>query len=456
MNKTWIIPLAVLMVVPALGAATPIVQTVAVPERLVEGHTVFTVIEQVNATTANKNEFAAAVAVLVREATANTVSERFPGVLWFNDQYLVDPVDNSNNNVNIRYPCTGSVAGDNQGDFLTNPVDPGTPGVPGSHGANSQFSAYVAGVPGVGSPGYVESYLITDPNDHQWNVDKWDVTGGAGTLPLWTVAMEDNQAGYDTPDDGVSNCAPYVEATQQTPVSCGAGDGNVALGIPPGQNPGHCDANPSNPTAVGIGGSGSPDYPTTGTTCDPTTILGQNLGNSCDLKYNAVLFFYLGDLTVGAGDLLHCSSQVDYTPRPAACPPVAPDGTATGADVSGCQAGTNPIFADQWPCPGNDDNKEGNSHPYNPFNGLPVCPNCVGRDNHGGSGGTTPGDPTYAGADQVNSAATGHSHATRMVDLWYGNNPAPNPRAYRVVDTEGSLAPFYCEDGFTLCVPGDL
>src|SRR5260221_11219859 len=113
--RTWIIPLAVLMVVPALGAATPIVAP-PVPEQLVEGHTVFTVIEQVKTTAQSQAEYAAAVAVLVREATAVIQNDRFPGVLWFNDQYLADPIKPDNAQTSTRYPCTGAVLAVNAGD----------------------------------------------------------------------------------------------------------------------------------------------------------------------------------------------------------------------------------------------------------------------------------------------------------------------------------------------------
>lgn len=408
--KTWIIPLAVLMVVPALGAAAPIV-VAPVPEQLVEGHTVFTVIEQVNATTTNKTQFAAAVAVLVREAIARNVNERFPGVLWFNDQYLVDPVDNSANRVVVRYPCTGSVLAVNTGG-----QDPRT-----------AFHPVVVGAP---VPAYVESYLVTDPNDHTWNVDKWFYTSTtAVTDTIWTVALNGNDGGYNTPDDGTSSCAPYTESTIDTGLAaCGPGDGNLAVGIPPGQNPGHCNSK------GGFLNSGSPDYPTPGTQCAPG-----GGGNGCDLRYNAVLFFYLEDLLVAGANKLHHSGA-----------PVA------GDDASGCetpktpeQIAAEPYFVDHWPCPGANDNAEGNSHPYNPFNGLPICPNCVGRNNHGGSAGVVPG--TNTGGDGVQ-----YSHATRNIDIYYSFNPAPTVRNYRLIDTEGSTAPFFCEDFFAKCIPGDL
>src|SRR5438552_4482728 len=180
--RTWIIPLAVLMVVPAFGAATPIVAP-PVPEQLVEGHTVFTVIEQVQSTTINHVEYAAAVAVLVREATAVAQSDRFPGVLWFNDQYLVDPIKSYNAQTDIRYPCTGAVLAVNSGS------------------ADPRLAPWPAG--GM-QAGYIESYLITDPNDRVWDVDKWTFTDGGGATELiWSVAIMNNQAGYGTPDDGI-------------------------------------------------------------------------------------------------------------------------------------------------------------------------------------------------------------------------------------------------------------
>jgi len=418
MNKLWIIALAALVAVPALGAATPIVTIGPVTEQLVEGHTVFTVLEVVTQTNTTRTQFAAAVAVLVRQASAVNANERFPGVLWFNDQYLTDPVDNAQNNVQIRYPCVGAVQAVNQGslpagatptDLWTDPTLAPT------------------------APTYAESYMITDPNDHQWNVDKWSATTTAATFPVWTVAMEDNQAGYDSQDDGVANCDPYVESSTAVPVSCGPyhpnfddTSGNMSLGGGGTVPSNHCQSD------QGPGSEGSPSYPTPGATCD-------NGGSGCDLKYNAVLYFYLEDLTVaGAGVKDHCSFQEN------AAPPTCADAN----DASGCQVNTDPIFPDQWPCPSGDDNAEGNSHPYNPFNGLPICPNCVGRGNHGGSDVTPPGS-----TEGTNS---NYRHATRLVDIYYGHNPAPGSRGYRVLDAEGSTAPYFCEDGFTSCIPGDL
>src|SRR5438128_1058844 len=84
-----------------------------IPEQAVEGHTVFTVIQGRYPTSTTENDhFATAVAVLIREFHRNTVAldTRFPGVLWFNDQYLVTCSSSCANvkstvTKTIRYPC---------------------------------------------------------------------------------------------------------------------------------------------------------------------------------------------------------------------------------------------------------------------------------------------------------------------------------------------------------------
>lgn len=114
-NRMLAVAAVLAMAVPALGAATPIVVP-PVPEQLVEGHTVFTVIEIVAKTQTNETRFAAAVAVLVREYQQAARAQRFPGVLWFNDQYLVNPSAANNNFDAFRYPCGGAVMAVNAGD----------------------------------------------------------------------------------------------------------------------------------------------------------------------------------------------------------------------------------------------------------------------------------------------------------------------------------------------------
>lgn len=106
---------ALLMLIPALGVATAIVLP-PVPEQLIEGHTVFTVIEMRSRTQTNETRFAAAVAVLVREYEEVKRTQRFPGVLWFNDQYLVDPLQRTVDFEAFRYPCGGAVLAVNAGD----------------------------------------------------------------------------------------------------------------------------------------------------------------------------------------------------------------------------------------------------------------------------------------------------------------------------------------------------
>lgn len=120
-NRMLAVAAVLVMAVPALGAATPIVVP-PVPEQLVEGHTVFTVIEIVAADREDTLEvrFAAAVAVLVREYQVDQAraAQRFPGVLWFNDQYLTNPYNqiDANGAESFRYPCGGSVMAVNSGD----------------------------------------------------------------------------------------------------------------------------------------------------------------------------------------------------------------------------------------------------------------------------------------------------------------------------------------------------
>ncbi|HWH09142.1 MAG TPA: hypothetical protein VNX21_08070 [Candidatus Thermoplasmatota archaeon] len=253
--RKWIIPLAVLMVVPALGAAAPIVQPPEA-ETLVEGHTVFTVIEQINRNANAVEEYGAAVAVLVREATQNSASYRFPGVLWFNDQYLVNPYSTANPDIDYRYPCTGAVLATNSG-------------------AGDPLAAFAAL-----TPTYVESYTITDPNDRTWTVDRWT---DAGVGPIWVVAIMNNQAGISTADDGVSSCAPVDETEDPSLGLCPTGTGN--LGIDPLR-------------------------------CSDGSYITTN-GNA--VSYNALLYFVLSDLTVAGAVKDHNKASADYANDRSGC-----------------------------------------------------------------------------------------------------------------------------------------
>lgn len=376
MMRKWIIPLAILMVVPALGAATPIVVGPPTPETLVEGHTVFTVIEQVTSPPPGGPadvEFAAAVAVLVREATykddggANT---RFPGVLWFNDQYLVDPRGDGNAAPPVEYtyrtPCTGAVIAVNAGT-----ADPRV-----APGGSIDPLVWT----------YVESYQITDPNDRTWTVDKWATALGA---LLWNTPIMNNELGRNTPDDD-TNCRAVSESELPSGIPCVTGGSGNQGGVP--YAPGFTGLSPGR--------------------CEDAAYTTSN-GNA--ITYNAVLYFELSDLTVAAG---------------------VKDHSVASTDVSGCHA-TDPVFASggggQWPCPGLDDNAEGNSHAYNPF-GDGVCPICAGQGNHGGS----------------DLAATPNVHAMNSIDLYYGAAPTVAVRTFAVLDVVGSAAPYHAHDGATV------
>lgn len=518
-NRMLAVAAVLALAVPTLGAAAPIVAPPQ-PEQLVEGHTVFTVIEVFNNTTTIRAEFAAAVAVLVREYDASQRVNRFPGVLWFNDQYLVNPEDNANAVRNFRYPCGGAVLAVNAGDpdprvILANvgssgetrdvvtkyqpitgtgvdygddtnpdyggPGPDGTPGVdgddPDSAWANvttdgttpSASSDVPTGIndpdriadhPGLPGPdvdlglfpdtfSYEESYLITDPNDHVWIVDKYMSYTRVGTntlpgtsqvyaRPVWAVNILGSPVFI--PDDGIVSCGPYNDLI------------TTLYSYAPGQ-------------AQGYDTSGVDDA--VGTAWDPT--VGERVpyrdtppagyaepsqngfcynGNAAPCAgsaptlpirlYNALLYFKLADLTVAGAPRDH-SDPVN------------------SGDTNGCQVGT------EWACPGGDDDREGNSHPFHPEPGATTGPgsrtpanpthqdvaNCPGYprlgdafyngdedSNHGGSARADAGDAPYC--DNL--------HATRNVDIYFspaGRPFAPVYRNWALIDTQGSNAPFH-------------
>lgn len=270
-NRMLAVAAVLVMAVPALGAATPIVVP-PVPEQLVEGHTVFTVIEIVAATQTNEVRFAAAVAVLVREYQARNVAQRFPGVLWFNDQYLTNPYQDENDFARFRYPCGGAVMAVNAGDpdprmviarigdhaappwgygadgdvtvgdaeqTYTNP--PWQKPYPGTYSYGNDYAwvgvdpasgdvwsdsvvgtadgqgivPTVAGIAGFGGPSgpydYRESYLITDPNDHSWIIDVYDFYTRYGVIAGAPVTGD--EVFGPSANDGSANRHPGAPAT---------------------------------------------------------------------------------------------------------------------------------------------------------------------------------------------------------------------------------------------------
>ena len=412
--RKWIIATAVLLTVPMVGAAAVIVAP-PVQEQLVEGHTVFSVIQVRNSSEADREEFAAAVAVLVREYTSysNYGYTRFPGVLWFNDQYLVNPLtaQTVSSPAPERFPC-GAVIAVNSGD----PVPLAANGMP----------VVPAGAT------YVESYHITDPNDNAWDVDKWSLDPDADPLTansylMWSVSVRNNQANYGVPDDGTKNlCGPYndspgcgtpilpfVDDTPQRPPGYGGQ-------MPFEQDPTYNETQDS--ITGGPGGEGRFDDAFGNPMCSSADLFNTGPGYTTPnaakgYSYNAVLYFFLQDLTSFGGIKDHTAST----------------------DAPGCHPTTSPAKA--WPCPGGDDNAEGNSHQYNLERPWPFQVS-EGRNNHGGSSGCGAGD-IGAGAQ--------YQHATCNIDVYFGYKEAPLPavRNYRVYDAEGRTAPYHCHEDKT-------
>lgn len=397
--RKWIIATALLLTVPMVGAAA-VIYTGPEEEQLVEGHTVFSVIQVRKDDATAKEEFAAAVAVLVRENIRKiTYTERFPGVLWFNDQYLVNPMSGSfsdNYASSVRYLC-GAVIAVNDGDHV--PLDEnGVPIVPN----NATLK---------------ESYKITDPNDEIWDVDRWEYDGDPNTdgwqaAPMWSVATKGAGTRYMTGDDGKTpcssvsdnpGCSAYLPITDDTPQRP---DGYTGP-WPANRDPVYRDDQDSPPGDVGGEGRFG---------CRANAPV--NYGNRT--SYNAVLYFFLEDLTD---------------------PGTAKDHGAATTDVAACQPGTYQ-YSMAWPCPGGDDNAEGYSHRYNPEKEWPDQVS-EGRGNHGGSTGC---GPNVGGGPQ-------NRHATCNIDIYFGrvNKTSIPMRTWRVFDTEGSTAPYHCHDDMTTC-----
>ena len=389
--RKWIIATAVLLTIPMVGAAA-VVYAPAEQEQLVEGHTVFTVITVRNGTAEKQEQFAAAVAVLVREQVRQIdYQDRFPGVLWFNDQYLVNPQNDRPTDVYpqfTRYPC-GAVIAVNEGDPL--PKVNSVPIVPST-------------------AGYVETYHITDPNDQVWDVDKWiyDPDANATTTNsflIWSVPTLGSTSGnYTTGDDGKRECSA---------VTSSEGTGCQIYNLPFTDD----TMQPGQPVQRW---NRSDVYEDNGAWEGRSSCLVRHSRDS-GIDYNAVLYFFLDDLT-----------------KPGT---VKDHRVTTGADRNdrdGCQVGYS-----AWPCPDNDDNKEGNSHPYNPRRPWPLQVS-EGRGNHGGS--------TGCGGDEIGGGQQ-YFHATCNIDVYFGyvaaTMPLPTERVYRVWDVEGRTAPYHCDPRIT-------
>lgn len=458
-NRMLAVAAVLVLAVPVLGAAAPVVVPTATPEQLVEGHTVFTVIEvsrnaQINGTT----RFAAAVAVLVREYTSENRNVRFPGVLWFNDQYLVNPESGEDGVVDYRYPCGGAVMAVNRGDPdpRVNLAGVGVTTAPGqttwtttgsaphdnvnasvdASGATPTASASSdALVNSMGLPivtpatyTYKETYTITDPNDHMWVIDRYNGYSRTSQslqnapvyqFPVWVVNIMGTPAFI--PDDGSLSCTPFYDGTlQQTnQLSCGT-NAVPAFGLGGQDDP--C-AGYAQPSRNGYCYSGQP---------------AADFGNDCSKApirlYNAVLYFKLEDLTDEGAPRTH---------------------TTASTDTNGCQQGT------EWTCPSGSDDAEGNSHPFHPTTaaGHTDTGPCTSTSptpnpnptNHGGSAGATPGSAVNG---QYGPLPCDYTHATRDIDIYFSATGRPaRPAGFGPVafagtgpgsfyDAPGSEAPF--------------
>src|SRR5581483_799910 len=409
-----------------------------------------------------------------------------PGVLWFNDQYLVNPSSLSIGSNSYRYPCGGAVMAVNQGDpdprMLL--VDAGDRTLPTATRQGGSDHDLVTGVGygdnrslvgvntanpdvytdtgpsviqgGAGSD-YVESYTITDPNDHTWQIDKYQaythdgLTSGTGqtiyNYPVWVVNIMGGRVFI--PDDGTTSCQPYVDQVlsqvygtapvppadqvypeeQSRSLYCSTptlqGHGSP-LDMPARDQPGEpCKTNYVEPAGNSPSGAGVPGDNTSGGYCYDGNV--HTAGTNCtDTNlypvriYNALLYFHFEDL--------HTTGVITHD--------------ASNTDTNGCQAGT------EWACPNGDDNAEGNSHPFNPYGDSSVSP---------GSGPNTAQacPPAAEGSNPVNHGGSAgsnlcnHSHAVAQIDLYFSpaGRPMPplNPHpgdATRDSDTQGSSAPF--------------
>jgi len=467
-NRMLAVAAVLALAVPALGAAAPMVVTTATTEQLVEGHTVFTVIESsgggdVNGTTT----FAAAVAVLVREYNSENRNVRFPGVLWFNDQYLVNPQNQKQDAAEFRYPCGGAVMAVNQGDpdprlilasahvsnggsptgVRTDRFDPANGAVlsdetPENYtmvnasidAANPTGSTFTsdAVIDAAAGVSYEETYTIIDPNDHQWVIDVYRAfarTVGSNGLSdpvyqyrIWVV----NIMGYPVfiPDDGELSCFPFYD-TSLSAIGDATKDLDCAL---------------PNPQPPGLGLSGRDDP------CAGYQEPSRNGGaycysggpvppGGCDAApvrlYNAVLYFKLHHLTDPGDARTH---------------------HANATDTNGCHVGT------EWACPGGDDNAEGNSHPFHPATHTtsdtgPCVADSAYSNQESANGGftTNHGGSTKVGAPNANGsyshAPCDNAHATRNIDIYFSGNSRPaRPLVAKEgipQDTQGSDAPFH-------------
>ncbi len=563
-TRALVIAAIALVAVPTYAVASQIVLP-GVTEEIVEGHTVFAVIEKARFT--NVTIEAAAVAVLVREREERVST--FKGVLWFNDQFLVSP--EVSHRTSFRHPCGGAVIAVNTGDpdprtmlvaydetdqlqqFSNDPSDPydtlsqedpayenpdplvyeqsgdysflgttagreydspvaiddaGTPGAtPGSfqpHGNawldvdNTHNRITTSALTGVLN--YVESYLITDPNDHTFIVDKYDgvstvsvATVGpnvqkavTSTFPLWVVNVLGKP--FFTPDDGTLSCDPFEDdpwsqstitstfetadglvcgVTTTTPVPDSCPSAPPGLGVDTDGDGVPIDGLDARPPAIGYYEPTDPATNGGASYCyDGNDRQGSNVGRAPGTgclhggvganklrQYNAVLYFYLGPKDVY---ITHAEAHAaDDT-----------NGCEETASYNGLY-GPLPKDPTEWLCPVGDEHKEGNSHPFNPpglyvptvfdpTTGAPLAGTGLYYDvwswNRLCSMGfdEEPGLPLELDGKASCDANEHDVHNRGVIDLYYSPTARPlepPARQFAVLDYEGRLDEFHENNG---------
>lgn len=417
--------------------------------------------------------------------------QRYPGVLWFNDQFLVPPAVETEDglgagtNMTTRYgaavavlvradagfgvrePCGGAVMAVNAGDpdprlallrasastptlhaDVPDPLDDRTGDVDGAieiatyegRGRSSSehrievdpsrvhanvTSGEISGEPAIlrDMPVYVESYLLTDPNDRRWVVDKYLMTYTyelwgeeySYTYPVWVVNILG--APVFVPDELAAATSDCDDLADHDDLDGGA------LCSQPVDTPSIADApcmGYAEPSRAGFCYAGPAYDPDTGCEGVPAR------------RYSALLYIPWEDLFVAADAADHCHFAPELgTPR-GCVPAMSPAGT-------GCQSGS------EWSCPGEIpwvssgmDDLEGDSHPQHPFapphTAVMPCPvDAANPVNHGGSTVGVKG-------------ACDHHHATAAIDLYYSGSARPLPppaRDFVLVDLDGSADPFF-------------
>lgn len=486
------IVLALLLGIPAPSAADPINEPSRL-ESLVEGHTVFTTIEaypRVDGQTTLAPHPAAAVAEDEPITAQQMRIKRFPGVLWFNDQYVTNPTQSARTGLGpgtlasssygaslavlvraddgrrVREPCGGAVLVVNAGDPDPRQLLVGLDGAdPTSGDARERAVLRIdSQTPGVASDGalpfvdYLESYRITDPNSHTWIVDKYlgltrvslDGISTTYTYPIWVTNLLGTPAFVPDNDQTIATdgsfgpaCTPFRDAIvelEQGPLDPPL----CALALPNGH-----------PRATGDDTDLAVDLVDGAPAWDDAPCMGAMEPSRAGYCYpGGFVEDVNGDLLLDRAD---CQVTQSYPARryhalfqfrwEDLLVPGAPRDHAdpyTTLDTTGCQSGT------EWPCPGEApwygqgaDDMEGNSHPGHPMvppheEAQPCLllgsPNPV---NHGGSLGGAAGVCDYA-------------HATAAVEVYFsgsGRPPDPPVRTFRIEDAEGSSAPFFDHQG---------